>query len=149
MIDILLAFGDVFWKVAALLVVFEGLRYLYRNRKRFFNKKIKDMLLSFAIYFVFLGVVVAGIYIISKDRPRPETRDLLEPRNIAAEKKFDVCWEHKPDAEDRASREFITFQEDYKRLGCPEFMLYLDECDAECRHKSVGIIRRSFFIGKE
>lgn len=149
MIDILLAFWDVLWKVAALLVFLELLRHAYKNRSRIFNKKAKEMLLSFFIYFVFLGVVAAGIYIINKDKPSPEMRDLLEPRNIAAEKKFDVCWEHKPDAEDRLSREFIAFQEDYKKLGCPEFMLYLDDCDADCRRKSVGIIRRSFFAGKE
>ena len=148
MIDIAFAFWNVFWKVALALAAFEALRYGYKNRGKLLKGSIKDMLISFVIYFVFLAAVVAVLCYINKGTPESK-RDLLEPRNLAAEKKFDVCWEHRPDAEDRKSREFLSFQEDYKRLGCPEFMLYLDECDADCRSKAVSIIRRSFFANPE
>ncbi|MBO6305448.1 MAG: hypothetical protein J6M62_10295 [Selenomonadaceae bacterium] len=145
MIDVALAFWDVFWKVALALAVFEGARYIYKHKLK---GNVKDMLISFTIYFAFLAAVAAFLCFINKGAP-DNKRDLLEPRNLAAEKKFDVCWEHRPDAEDRESREFISFQADYKRLGCPEFMLYLDECEADCHQKAVAIIRRSFYSNAE
>lgn len=150
MIDVLLAFFDIFWKVAVVLSLYYAIKHIYKACDKIDESKIKPLYkYGIAILFyvvIIIGCVVLGLYARS-DKEEPV--DLLDPRSIAAETKFETCWYHRPDPEDRKSLDMLDYINRFKRMDCPEFLLYLDTCDAECKRFSIRKIRRNFFKSKD
>lgn len=143
MTDLLLSFLDVFWKVALALALLAALRKIYAYRRKITKDQIKE-----GLRLLFYCLVCVLIYwtAVTFGKPPVERRDLLESRYVAAQNKFSLCWSERPEIEERNKSDMLSYIADFKRLGCPEFLLYLDDCDELCKEKAVRIIRRSFVM---
>ena len=144
MIDIFLAVWDIFWKVALALVAWTAAKYIYiRFRKIKLKSGSIERAIALLIYAVALAIIAGLMFLLSGNGRKSEEEDLLEPRRVAAEAKLNHCLDMKPTKEELYSNQ-SDFYYDFKKIGCPEFLLYLDNCDKECRKKAIRIIKRSF-----
>lgn len=144
MIDVLLALWDTFWKIALALAACAAIKHIYNHCRKI---KIKsgsiERATALLIYAVALAIIAGLMFVLSGKKEKPEVEDLLEPRRVAAEAKLNLCLDMKP-TKDELERNPLDFYYDFKKIACPEFLLYLDTCDKECQKKAIRIIKRSF-----
>ena len=138
-----LHFGTFFGKLR-LRLPFGGLSNTYtRARKIKLTERTIEQAVAVLIYAVAL-LIIAGIMYFVSGNSKPEVEDLLEPRRVAAEEKLNLCLGLKP-TKNELSANPSDFYYDFKKIGCPEFLLYLDTCDTDCRKTAIRNIKRSFY----